>query len=202
MSMRISLYVLLLFLPASLAHAQDQASNCVIQQMAIDAALGSTDAQYNLGVEFYGGRRVSRDYANAANLWRKASDAGSVPASNDLGFLKYYGRPGVERDYAEGLRLWRFAAERGFAESQVHIAHAYSDGRLLKIDFIEAYAWAKAAKHNAHKMTELMDDPQIDSAIAADADELLAEVSKKLSAGELAQAEKTATEYIARFLPQ
>jgi TPR repeat protein len=202
MRMRFCLFALLFLLSGSIVVAQAPASNCVIQELAIDAALGSTDAQYNLAVEFFTGRQVPRDYAKAANLWRKASDAGSVPASNNLGFLKYYGRPGVERDYGEGIRLWRFAAERGFAESQVHLGQAYSDGSFLKSDFIEAYAWAKAGKHNSTKVTELVDDPQSDEAIAKDAEEVLAIARKRLSKVELAQAEKKAADYIANFAPR
>ena len=139
--MRVILISLILLLLATTVHAQQSSiPKCELQRLAIDAALGDTAALYNLGVEFFRGTNLPRDYAKAANLWRRASEAGSVEASNNLGFLRYYGRPGVERDYSEGIRLWRFAAERGFAESQVHMGQAYSDGRFLKSDLIEAYA--------------------------------------------------------------
>lgn len=199
--MRTSFYFFLLLL-ATAVQAQEASPKCVLQQLAIDAALGDASAQYNLGVEFFRGANVAKDYAKAANLWRKASDAGSIEASNNLGYLKYYGRPGVERDYAEGIRLWRFAAERGFAESQVHMAQAYSDGRFLKNDFIEAYAWAKAGKHYSSRMSEKIDDPQIDELVATEAQKVLAEVSGKLSDVEMAAAEKKAAEYIRKFAPQ
>src|SRR5688500_8159593 len=87
----------LLLLLISAFTTQAQTVDCRLQQMAIDAALGDERSQYNLGVEFFSGRQLPRDYGKAANLWRKAAAAGSVPASNNLGFLKYFGRPGVDR---------------------------------------------------------------------------------------------------------
>jgi TPR repeat protein len=201
--MRVLLKSLILLLLATTVQAQQGSiPKCELQQLAIDAALGDTAALYNLGVEFFRGTNLPRDYAKAANLWRRASEAGSVEASNNLGFLRYYGRPGVERDYGEGIRLWRFAAERGFAESQVHMGQAYSDGRFLKSDFIEAYAWAKAGKHHSSRMTDTIDNPQISDEVAKDAEKVLADMRKRLSAVEMVSAEKKAADYIRRFAPQ
>jgi len=135
-------------------------------------------------------------------MWKMASTSGSVEAANNLGFLKYYGRPGVQRDYAEGIRLWRFAAERGFAESQVHMGQAYSDGRFLKPNFVEAYAWATVGKHYSSKMSEKIDDPQIGNEVERDAEKVLADVRKKLSSLELIEAEKRAAEYINKYVPR
>ncbi len=192
---------LIMFFCISIAHAQESPNNCPLQDLAVEAALGNELALYNLGVEFFRGVKLPRDYAKAADLWRRSSDAGNVGASNNLGFLKYYGRPGVEQDYTEALRLWRSAAERGYAESQVHLGQAYSDGRFLKLDLIEAYAWAKAGKHYSHKMTEIIDDPQIGEKVAEDAEKVLADARKKLSRAEIAEAEKKAAEYIKKFAP-
>ena len=194
------LFCFLLLVSALTLQAQN--TECALQQMAIDAALGDTRAQYNLGVEFFAGRQVSQDYGKAAIVWRNAADAGHILASNNLGFLKYYGRPGVERNYEEGLRLWRFAAESGVAESQVHMGQAYSDGRFLKSDFVEAYAWAKAGKHHSPRMAEWLDSPEIVRAVTKDADAVLAKATKELSVAQLADAEKKAADYIAKFAPR
>ena len=195
-SVRLLIFFLLL---VTNAHAQEAASpKCSLQQLAIDAALGDIDAQFNLGVAFYRGEDVSRDYGKAAKMWRIALDAGRVVAANNLGYLKYYGLPGVEQDYSEGIRLWRFAAVRGIAESQVHMGEVYSDGKFLKPDFIEAYAWAKAGKHYAAKMTE----QELGAKIENSADEVLAGIRQKLTVKQLAIAEKKATEYIGRYAPR
>jgi uncharacterized protein len=198
--MRIVHSLLMLLLLSSITYAQKSSKpGCPIQDLAIEAALGDTLAQYNLGVEFFRGDRVRRDYAKAAKLWRSASDAGDVAAANNLGFLKYYGRPGVPQDYVEGLRLWRLAAERGFAESQVHLSQAYSDGRYLEVDLLEAYAWATAGRHNAHNATEMIDNRKVGDAVTRDAEEVLTYVRKNLSPTEIAKAERKAAEYIEKF---
>ncbi len=173
-------------------YGQKQTSpDCRLQELAIDAALGKADAQYNLGVEFYTGANVAQDFGKAAAMWRLASVGGGLTeAYNNLGYLTYYGK-GVKQDYAEGIRLWRIAAESGFSESQVHLATAYSDGRHLKADYVEAYAWARTGKHFAERVK--------DTEIIQMADRRLTEVRKKLSSLQLTQAEKKAAEYIAKF---
>lgn len=200
--MRLVSCSLTLLLLAAFAFGQTKPGECDLQRLAIDAALGEVGAQYNLGVEFFRGSCVPKDYAKAANLWRKASDAGHTGASNNLGFLKYNGRPGVDRDYAEGIRRWRFAAERGFTESQVHLAEAYFDGKFLPTDLIEAYAWAKAGKHNASRSGEGFDKPDFGEELAKMADDVLADVGRRLTVDERAKAEKKAAEYIRKFAPQ
>jgi TPR repeat protein len=168
--------------------------DCRLQKLAIEAALGSAEAQYNLGVEFYTGNNISRDYDKAAIMWRLVTEGGVLTgAFNNLGFLTYYGK-GVKQDYAEGIRLWKIAAENGFPESQVHLATAYSDGRHLKANYIEAYAWARAGKYFA--------EPAQDAEIVSMAERRLAEVRKNLTNPQLTQAEKKAEEYIKKFAPQ
>jgi len=135
-------------------------------------------------------------------MWQLASTAGSVEATNNLGFLRYHGRVGVARDQAEGVRLWRLAAERGFAESQVHLGEAYSDRSYLKQDLLEAYAWAKTGKHHAQQMSAGIDKLGTADAVARMAEKLLADVRKRLSEIELADAEKKAAEYISKYSPQ
>ena len=196
--MRIPALVIFLLLTTGLMSAQTRnAPRCELQQLAINAALGDAGAQYDLGVEFFRGVDVPQDFAKSAALWRMASKAGVLSSFNNLGYLTYYGK-GVKEDHAEGLRLWRVAAEKGFAESQVHIAEAYSDGRFLKQDFVEAYAWAKAGKHFAARIT----DAELAESIGKMAQTTMTDARRKLSATQFDVAEKKAAEYIARYKPR
>ncbi len=195
--MRISICTLILLLCSASAYSQNaNKPECGLQQLAIDAALGDPIAQYDLGVEFFRGKEVQRDYSKAAIMWRSASNAGIVQAFNNLGFLTYHGR-GVKKDYAEGVRLWRIAAEKGFAESQVHLGETYTDGRHFKQDFVEAYAWGKTGKHSA--VRDGKGDPQTASEIVKMAETLLALARSRLNATQLVEAERKASEYIAKF---
>ena len=172
-------------------------SKCKLQGLAIEAALGDAQAQYNLGVEFHRGENLPQDFGKAAVMWQLASNGGVVESFNNLGFLTYYGK-GVRQDYAEGVRLWRIAAEKGFAESQIHIGDAYSDGKYLEPDYAEAYAWAKTGRHYA----TLLEDAELRKSIIEMAEKLLAEGRTKLSEVQLTEADRRGTEYIAKFGPK
>lgn len=190
--------ILVLIVPITLPYKQAaNERNCKLQDLAIDAALGDSLAQHNLGVAFHRGQDIERDYGKAAIMWRQSSSAGVLESYNNLGHLTYYGR-GVKQDYAEGLRLWRIAAEKGFAESQVHLGYAYSDGKHLKQDYVEAYAWAKAGKHYAAKIK----DAELGKAIEKMAVELLDETHGRLSEAQMKEAERKASEYITKFGPK
>jgi TPR repeat protein len=167
-------------------------ADCKLQELAIDAALGDPEAQYNLGVEFHRGDAIAQDFSKAAKMWKLASDAGIIEAYNNLGFLTYNGK-GVKQDYAEGARLWRVAAERGFVESQVHLGFAYAD-KKFKEDYVEAYAWAKTAMHYAAQTN--------DEEMLRRAKNLASQSAKKLSDIQARQAEKKSSIYIRRFGPK
>lgn len=189
---------IVLLLTVTLPYKQlSNESECKLQDLAIDAALGDPEAQYNLGVEFHRGDNIPRDYSKAATMWRLSSKAGVIESNNNLGYLTYYGK-GVKQDYAEGLRLWRIAAEKGFAESQIHVGYAYSDGKYFKQDYLEAYAWAKTGKHYAQQMG----DADLGKAVAEMADKLLDDARKRLTQTQIKEADRKAAEYIAKYGPK
>lgn len=169
---------------------------CKLQELAIEAALGDAEAQHDLGVAFHQGEDLPQDLAKAAALWRMAGDKGIVQALNNLGHLTYYGR-GIKLDHAEGVRLWRLAAEKGFSESQIHLSIAYSDGKYLPRNYVEAYAWAKTGRLLAE---QIVGDKMRRGTIAM-AEKQIAETRRILTMqSQLAEAERKATEYTARFV--
>ena len=167
---------------------------CEIQDLAIAAALGNPDAQYDLAVEFHKGEAVPQDLAKSAELWRMAAKAGVISAYNNLGHLTYYGR-GIKQNFAEGIRLWRVAASNGHPESQVHLGYAYSDGKYLKPNLVEAYAWSSAGKYSAGHL----DDPELSKSIVEMVTKLHSILTLKLSARQLAHAEQRTKLYISRY---
>jgi hypothetical protein len=131
-------------------------------------------------------------------MWRRAGDGGIIAAFNNLDYLTYNGY-GVKQDYAEGVRLWRVAAEKGFAESQVHLGQAYSDGQHLRRDYVEAYAWAEAGRYNAEQDIGMNVKPDISRRILEMANKFLSATRRNLTDAQLAQAEAKAKEYIRKF---
>lgn len=186
---------LLLTLASADAQTLTAPPSCEIQALAIEAALGDADAQYNLAVAFHQGEKVPQDLAKAAALWKLAAKAGVISAYNNLGHLTYYGR-GIKQNYAEGVRLWRVAATQGDSESLVHLAYAYSHGKYLKIDYVEAYAWAAAGKQAAIRDT----DSEMSKAISEMADDILAKIEPNLTSSTLPLAKRRSTLYISRYV--
>lgn len=127
----------LLLLPYS-AWANDECDD--VADTAIGAALDSPRSVYDLGVAFYLGSCVNKDYPKAAYLWDKAQKLGVLPAKNNLGYLLSRGL-GVEKDEARAVSLWRDAALQGHAESQVHLGSAIYYGRGVPSNPVEGLAW-------------------------------------------------------------
>jgi TPR repeat protein len=189
--------LLLCILAAFVGNASGQSSDerkCELQALAIEAALGDPDAQYDLAVEFHRGDAIPQDLAKAAELWRMAAKGGVISAFNNLGHLTYYGR-GIKQNFAQGIRLWRIAATNGHSESQVHLAFAYSDGKYLKPNYIEAYSWGLTGKHFA----SLDGDPEMRNAVGEMAAEVLTKIKGKLTPRQIALAERRARTYISRY---
>jgi len=162
---------------------------CPVEQLAIDAALGDRQAQYNLAVEFWRGESVARDLSKSAVLWRLASEQGDVDAASNLGFLLFNGQ-GVERDQQEAIRLWTRAASGGQPEAHLHLSRAYSSGDALAADEVEAYARALAAGLVARRSTE-----KAAQAVAKDADAQIEAIRPKLTTQQTQQAEQRGRKY-------
>lgn len=77
---------------------------------------GDAAVQLELGLKYFSGEGVPRDYARAANCFRKAAELGEAIAQCNLGVMYYEGL-GVERDYALSHMWLSLAEERGDAVS-------------------------------------------------------------------------------------
>ncbi|WP_181373303.1 tetratricopeptide repeat protein [Massilia glaciei] len=115
---------------------------------AIDAALDKPAGLYNLGVEFYTGKRVAKDLSKSAKLWQKAAALGVVSAKNNLGFLLFTGK-GIEQDRSKAVALWRDAASQGHDEAQLHLGEALFDGEGIRADRTTGAAWVLSAQKHA-----------------------------------------------------
>ena len=81
------------------------------------ATQGHAVAQTQLGLMYYNGDGVERDYAEALDWFRKAAEQGHARAQRMLG-LRYASGEGVKQDYAEALNWYRKAAAQGDANAQ------------------------------------------------------------------------------------
>lgn len=94
--------------------------------------------------EFEQAERLSSrgQHAEAAVIFRRLADAGSVTARTRLAWMYEAGR-GVERSLAEAARLFMQSAEAGDAEAQYAIAVMYRTGKGQQQDREQSLAWLK-----------------------------------------------------------
>jgi TPR repeat protein len=78
---------------------------------------GHADAQYNLGLMYYNGHGVPKNYPEAAKWFRVAADQGFAPAQNNLGSLFVMGQ-GVPRDNVLAHMWWDLSATQGNQEAK------------------------------------------------------------------------------------
>jgi len=93
---------------------------------------------YSQGLaRYHGTGGVSRDYTEAARLFRQAADQGNPAAQNMLGYM-YGAGLGVTRSDTEAVRLYRLSANQGHARGQFNLGTMYRDGVGVAQDYAEA----------------------------------------------------------------
>jgi uncharacterized protein len=74
---------------------------------------------------------VKRDYAKAAEWYKRASDAGDREAMFALAMLKFSGNGGATADREEGTKLLASAAKLGNPKAAFNLAMLYLDGQTF-----------------------------------------------------------------------
>jgi hypothetical protein len=170
--MKASLWAIgLLLLHAAIVPLSAQpASTGVLMFEEIKARAENGDAalQYQLGLYYFNGTSVAKDYLEAARWWRKAADQDYAPAQYQFG-LCYYAGYGVEQDYAESVKWWSKASEHGNTPAQYNLGCCYFYGYGVDKNLVAADKWlniaSAAGSENAHlllpKVEELMSSGQL-----------------------------------------
>lgn len=101
-------------------------------------------AKTTLAELYFDGAGVEQDYAEAARLFREASEAGDATATYYWGVCLLEGR-GVERDEVEAVRWFRENAD-WFAPSAEKLSECYEKGLGVAKNREEAEKWRRKAK--------------------------------------------------------
>lgn len=104
-------------------------------EIIIQAKAGDPVAQYKLGYDYYLGKGISQDYAQAAVWWQKAAEQGYADAQNNLGVLYNSGK-GVPQSYSEAYFWQNLAAARANGAMQAQFAKNRDDS-AAKITIFE-----------------------------------------------------------------
>lgn len=118
------------------------------------AEAGDLDAQTELGLRYYQGRDVPKDYEAAARWNQMAAEGGDPRAQSNLGILYMQGH-GVRQDEAEAVRWFRASADQGHPQAQFNLGVLYEQGRAgLNRDYEQAALWYARAAAQGYREAE------------------------------------------------
>lgn len=121
------------------------------------AEQGVAAAQYSLGVMYYTGQGVPRNFVEASKWYRLAAAQGDAGAMTRLGVMSIGGQ-GVAPSPAEAMKWYQRAADRGFATAQYELGMMYFDNPGVAQDFVQAHLWLSLAEARGHKEAGLWRD--------------------------------------------
>ena len=118
----------------------------VIKEWRPLAEQGNARARYNLGIMYFKGVGVSKDYKKAAEWIRKAAEQGNLAVQTNLGTM-YHNGHGVLKNNKVAVKWFRKAAEQGLAGAQFNLGNMYHNGwRVLKDDKVAVKWYRKGAE--------------------------------------------------------
>lgn len=160
----------------------------VLETTESQAALGSADAQFFLGVKYANGDGAAQDYEQAAKWYLKAAEQNHVLAQFNLGIMRASGQGGSRND-AEAEVWFGKSARQGDAGAQYHLGMSRyrASLRALPQDVpesrIEAYKWFVLAAAQGYLGSETARDTVVLKMILEDVTEAtkrVAEFSRSL----------------------
>ena len=91
------------------------------------AKRGDANAQYILGLEYFGGFGRVKDYRKALEWYQKSANQGHIKAQHELGGMYYYGN-GTTKNAKKAVEWWEKAANQGNVDAQYNLGIAYQKG--------------------------------------------------------------------------
>ena len=95
------------------------------------ADLEIANAQYYLGLCYFGGEGVDKDYKKAVDLFSKSAKKGNSDAQFRLGYAYYFGR-GVKKDQQMAVEFYKKSAKQENSEALKNLGHCYLYGNGIR----------------------------------------------------------------------
>ena len=115
---------------------------------------GSANAQFGLARVLETANPAFRNYAKAAEYYRKAADQGHVEAQHALGLLHVRGL-GVSQNYHRASEWFRLAANFGkHAGAEFALGELYFNGRGVPHSYGQAIGWYRKAANKGHPVAQ------------------------------------------------
>jgi uncharacterized protein len=112
----------------------------MVQSLKPQVESGDAAAQTKLGILYYKGQGVSRNYQEAARLFRLAAEKGNPYAQSNLAYMCENGE-GIPQDYQEAANWYLKAAEQGNTQAQFYAGRLYEKGQGVPQNDIVALSY-------------------------------------------------------------
>jgi len=152
-----------------------------IADCRVKAENGDASAQNNLGVMYHTGLGITQDDKESVKWTRKAAEQGHAKAQYNLGWM-YSKGDGVLQDDKEAVKWYRKAAEQGHAGAQYYLGVMYAYGKGVVQDYVMAHMHWNIVSVSGYK----------------DAIKNRGIVEKKMTATQIAEAQKLAREWMSK----
>jgi S1-C subfamily serine protease len=139
---RLVFTVLLLFSAAvfQLHAEQTEIDRKQVEELRAKAQAGDAHSEVQLGLCYFDGQGVAKDYVEAVKWFRKAAEQNDALAQYDLGQCSNQGK-GVAKDEVEAGKWYRKAAEQNYAKAQSRLGDCYELGEGVAKNHVECYKW-------------------------------------------------------------
>ncbi|MCB5228601.1 MAG: sel1 repeat family protein [Candidatus Cloacimonetes bacterium] len=111
-----------------------------LDELTALAQNNDAEAQLQLGLMYYHGLKINKNYQEAHNWFLKAAKQGLARAQFHMGTMYYIGL-GVKQDYNEAFNWMLLAAIQGDPRHQNLVGMMYDKGEGVKQNYIEARRW-------------------------------------------------------------
>ncbi len=113
----------------------------------------STDWRMILGLCYYYGIEMEKDYETAVGFFNKLAMSGYASAQRRLASC-YFNGHGVEQNYDEAIRLYQMAANQGEAMAQRELGSCYFNGYGVNGNYDEAIRWYQMAANQGDEVSQ------------------------------------------------
>ncbi|CAF3357993.1 unnamed protein product, partial [Rotaria sp. Silwood2] len=107
--------------------------------------IGVAESQHALGLRYYNGVDVAKNYATAAYWYKRAADNGCEQAANNLGIM-YLEGTGIKQNSVKAEQWFQFSAKKGDPNATCTLAQLSFE----KNDFNMAREWHQRARDAGH----------------------------------------------------
>ncbi len=173
---------------------------------------------YNKGVAAF----QAGDYSAALKNWLPLAEAEDVEAQRNIGVMYQQGL-GVPQNNVEAVKWYRRAAENGHPRAQQNLGVMYEDGTGVLQDHREAIAWYSASAEQGNIIAKLnlgvlyeRGTPDVPRDVVrthmwynlaaaqghADAGQLRDDIAETMTPEQVAEAQRLAQEWQAKFPPK